>query len=208
MNLSIKKSYEIICTLFYTFAFTIQFFVIKERVDTGEMTWFSSSFRSIMYMTIWTNVILYITFILVTFNKIKPSNQSYFSALMTYITIVATIYHVALSHLWTPTGYLYITDIAFHSVGPILYLIYWIFFTKKSIVSHLDSIKWLVYPAVYTVFFLTVGFLIHKYPYPIYDLDTLPFLTVLRNMGFTLLTYLFFGNLIIIVNNLVGKKLR
>lgn len=207
MNISTKKSYEIFSTLVLAIGFIYQILVVKERVDTGEMTLFASIFKTLSYMTIWTNLILFITFALLTFNKIERSNQSYFSAVLTYISIVCVIYHVALAKYWTPTGYLYITDKIFHTVSPALYLIYWIAFTKKSPLEYSQSFKWLAYPAVYSTFFLCLGLITHNYPYPIFNLDTLPFLTVLRNFTFTLITYIVFGVAIIGVNNLISNRL-
>lgn len=207
MNFSTKKSFEIFSTLILAIGFIYQILVIRDRVFSGEMTWFISIFKSLSYMTIWTNMIILVTFFLLTFNKINQNKQSYFSAVLTYISIVCVIYHVALAKYWTPTGNLYITDKIFHTVSPALYLIYWIVFTKKSPLEFSQSIKWLFYPTVYSIFFLILGLSTHKYPYPIFDLDALPFLTVLRNLIFTYITYIVFGIAIIGVNNYISKRL-
>jgi hypothetical protein len=208
MNITFKKTYEIFCTFILLIGFVYQFLVIQERVGVDNMTWLTSIFKSLSYMTIWTNLILFITFILLTFNKINPNRQSYFSALMTYISIVCVIYHVALAHLWSPQGYLYITDKIFHTVSPVLYLIYWLVFTKKIPVDYIQSFKLLIYPAVYSTFFLILGLATHNYPYPIFNLDTLPFLTVLLNFTYTMITYIVFGVAIIGINNTISKRVK
>ncbi|HUH72997.1 MAG TPA: Pr6Pr family membrane protein [Chitinophagales bacterium] len=206
MNISIKKSYEIFCTIIFAIGFIFQFLVIQERVGIDGMTWFQSIAKTLSYMTIWTNIILFVTFILLTFNKINHFKPSYFSALLTYIAIVGVVYHVALAHLWTPTGYLLVTDRIFHTYGPLLYLIYWLFFTKKTPLDYTLSLKWVWYPTVYTIFFMILGLTTHNYPYPIFNLDTLPFLTVFRNLFMNLMTYIVFGAIIIATNNFISKR--
>ncbi len=206
MNISIKKSYQIFCTIIFAIGFIYQFLVIQERVGVDGMTWFQSIAKTLSYMTIWTNIILFITFILLTFNKINHFKPSHSSALLTYIAIVCVVYHVALAHLWTPTGYLLVTDRIFHTYGPLLYLIYWLFFTKKAPLDYTLSLKWVWYPTVYTIFFMTLGLTTHNYPYPIFNLDTLPFSIVFRNLFLNLMTYIVFGIIIIATNNFISKK--
>lgn len=202
MNISLKKSFEFIATSILTFGLIVQFFIIKERVDVDGMTWFSSIKMSFLYMTIWTNILVCVTFWNLLLNrKNLLTRHSSMSAILVYILIVGIVYHFALAHLWNPTGKLWITDKIFHYCCPVMFTTYWLFFLPKERLPYQKSLIWLWYPVVYAMLTLVHGLLTKQYPYPIFNLETMPVVDVLRNTMLTYVTYLVFGVIVITVNN-------
>ncbi len=207
MILSIKKTYEIFATAVVTFGLIVQFFIIKDRVDIDGMSWFASFKMSLSYMTIWTNILVCVTLWNLALDKKNfLTTHSSLSAIVVYILIVGVVYHFALSHLWHPTGKIWVTDKIFHYISPALFTIYWMLFEPKEKMSYNQSIKWLWYPAIYATLTLVNGLITNEYAYPIFNLKTMPVFDVVRNTFLTLATYSVFGLIIIGGNNLRTKK--
>jgi hypothetical protein len=61
----------------------------------------------------------------------RPSVRT---AILTYIIIVAVIYHYLLANLWNPQGWQLLADTIEHVVTPALYVIDWVLFVPKGTV--------------------------------------------------------------------------
>jgi len=109
----------------------------------------------------------------------KPAVRA---AIALYITFVAVVYHIMLRHLWDPQGLLLITDIALHTVLPILYLLDWIFVSSKRSLRYAHIPYWLVFPAVYGVYTILRGALSGIYPYPFLNVTELGLFGVFINL--------------------------
>jgi hypothetical protein len=91
------------------------------------------------------------------------------AAILTYIIIVAVIYHVVLRKLWDPQGWEYVADTIEHVVAPTLYVIDWLLFVPKGTLKFRSAFVWLLFPLAYAVLSLIHGALTGFYPYPFID---------------------------------------
>ena len=73
----------------------------------------------------------------------RPSVRT---AILSYIIIVAVIYHYLLAKLWNPQGWQLLTDTIEHVVTPALYVIDWVLFVPKGTVNYRSAFIWLVCP--------------------------------------------------------------
>ena len=120
------------------------------------------------------------------------------TAIAVYITVVAVIYHVLLSHLWAPQGLSKALDTMLHSVIPAMYLLYWWFGIPKQQIRWRGAITWLCYPIGYSIYTLLLGVIRNQYPYPFADVNALGYGQVIKNsisiyFFFTVLSLAFIG---------------
>lgn len=140
------------------------------------------------YFTILTNFLMALAFtapLLSPTTKLhrfftKPSVRG---AIALYITFVAVVYHLMLRGLWDPQGLQLATDIALHTVLPILYLLDWIFFAPKRTLRYAHIPYWVVYPMAYGLYTMLRGALSGIYPYPFLNVTELGLGGVLINMA-------------------------
>ncbi|MFT3907826.1 MAG: Pr6Pr family membrane protein [Ferruginibacter sp.] len=139
--------------------------------------------RYISYFTITTNLLVAIC---CTTLLVKPGNQFFSSqktltAITAYILVVGIVYNLILRSMWNPTGLQKIVDEILHVVVPLMFLFYWIFFTRKNKLEWTAILPWLIYPLVYLIFILLRGTASGYYPYPFMNVDELGFKKVLIN---------------------------
>jgi hypothetical protein len=85
-----------------------------------------------------------------------------------------------------------LADNLLHSIIPVLYLIFWIFFVRKQSLQWKDIFPWLIYPLVYLVYVLIRGAYFGVYPYPFVDVVQLGYARVMLNsLGVTAMILLF-----------------
>ena len=162
--------------------------------------------RFFSFFTIQTNILVAICFTCLWL--VPKSNWGLFfskaknaTAITLYILIVGLVYNVILRFLWAPTGSQKIVDELLHLVIPILVLLYWIVFVTKKELKYSTIFPWLIFPFVYLIYTLIRGAFFDFYPYPFVDVNALGYSEVIRNSFFMLLTFLFFGMLLIAVGN-------
>jgi hypothetical protein len=140
----------------------------------------------ISYFTILTNALVAFYF---SYQAIKRKQQLNFldkpgslTAIVVYITIVGLVYNIVLRQTWEPTGLQWILTEIFHSIVPLYVILFWYFYENKSATRWGDMPKWLIYPAVYSIFILIRGKVSGFYPYPFIDVTSLGLTQVLINM--------------------------
>ncbi len=170
-------------------------------VGAGIVTFFS-------YFTVLTNIL--VTLALTAGGWISRQSHAqtsilrFFSkphvatAIAVYVTVVAVIYHILLSHLWDPQGLSKALDVMQHSVMPGFYLLYWWWGIPKRSLQWRGAITWLCYPISYSIYTLLLGAIRNKYPYPFADVNALGYGQVIKNsisiyFFFTLLSLAFIG---------------
>ncbi|RZM82930.1 Pr6Pr family membrane protein [Leptolyngbya iicbica] len=152
-------------------------------IGSGIVSFFS-------YFTVLTNILVALAFTAGSIELNRPHPQlvtrllrqpSTVTAIAVYITIVAAVYHILLSHLWDPQGLTKIVDVMLHSVMPAAYLIYWWLGVPKRSLRWRGALVWLMYPVGYSVYTLLLGAVRNKYPYPFSDVNALGYARVLLN---------------------------
>ncbi|AGR42173.1 Pr6Pr family membrane protein [Spiroplasma diminutum] len=132
------------------------------------------------YFTIQSNILVVIWFIIGFFNhnkegQMKVLTKAFSLSIITYITVTALIFNGLLlpQLLASPLGdglkpIWWIEQMVLHTIGPILTVIYFLFFMKQNITFNFkefivhDFWKMLIYPLIYLVVSLTRGELIYK----------------------------------------------
>jgi hypothetical protein len=186
------------------FALIAQFYIMMENrlfpVPETVIRFFS-------YFTILTNMLVAVYFTLLSLVKKERVGLIHqpgtLTAITIYITMVGTIYQVALRHVWEPQGLQRLVDELLHSVIPVLVIIFWSLYEMTKPVKYTDIFKWTIYPLVYLVFILVRGRGSSFYPYPFVDVTTLGMQKVLINSGVILLAFLVVAAIFLFI----GKKL-
>lgn len=186
------------------FALIAQFYLMMEnRIFSVTET----VIRFFSYFTILTNMMVAVYFTLVFFAKKQGAGlvnkPGTLTALTIYITMVGTIYQVALRHIWEPQGLQRLVDELLHSVIPLLVIFFWSLYEMTKPVKYSDIFKWTIYPLVYLVFILIRGRASPFYPYPFVDVATLGMQKVLINSAVILIAFLGVAAIFLFV----GKKL-
>ena len=136
-NRNVKSFYQITAALSGCFALVLQLYLIIKRVPVTGKTYSSEIIRYFSYMTIWTNILVTLTFAIPLIAKNSRLAKFLSSPLMQtgtmlFITIVGLVYHFLLAHIWSPTGLQKVADVSLHYIVPVLYIIYWIFFIHEN----------------------------------------------------------------------------
>ncbi len=183
-----KQSMKIIAfigALLGWFAIITQFYLMMANrvVSVPETT-----LRFFDFFTINTNIIaaLCFTFIVRGGNGRRSkffSKASTITAVTVYITIVGIVYNVALRSTWNPEGMQKIVDELLHSVIPVLFILFWLFFTPIEQLKWKNAFPWLIYPVIYMIYVVTFGAITKFYPYPFVNVNVLGFNKALLNAG-------------------------
>ncbi|MBA3648587.1 MAG: Pr6Pr family membrane protein [Chitinophagales bacterium] len=134
------------------------------------------------------------------------SNQKTLTAVTVYIVIVGIIYNLILRVLWNPEGLQKVIDELLHSVIPLLFFVYWLFFVSKNQLDWRDVFLWLIYPLVYTVFIMIRGNFSEFYPYPFINVKELGIHKALINAVGIAFFFLVVSLLFVAIGKLLNRK--
>ncbi|RFS21341.1 hypothetical protein DVR12_15680 [Chitinophaga silvatica] len=150
------------------FALIAQFVIMmgNKEVPTYELV-----IRFFSFFTILTNILLAInstTLLLIPKSGIGKwfAKPQVATALTVYILIVSLVYNIVLRSLWHPIGLQKIVDELLHTVLPILFVLYWIYFVPKNTLCYKYLWSFLLYPLGYIIYVLIRGTISGFYPYP------------------------------------------
>ncbi len=155
-------------------------------LKTSDLAVLDTLIKFFSYFTILTNLIvaIYYTSIL-----LAPSSRAaqFFSkyetgtAIAVYILVVGIIYNISLRSIWTFTGWAKISNELLHTVTPLYFMVYWIVATTRTKLFIRSILYWGIYPLAYFAYTLLRGSIVHSYPYPFIDVNTLGYGSVLIN---------------------------
>ncbi|HVG12636.1 MAG TPA: Pr6Pr family membrane protein [Flavisolibacter sp.] len=159
--------------------------------------------RFFSFFTILTNTLVALFYTTRAAGTSSYNRAGILTALAVYITIVGLVYQVVLRGIWQPTGMQRLVDELLHTVNPVLFILYWYLYEKKSEVQYRQIRGWLVYPLLYLVLILFRGHISGFYPYPFVNVAEIGFGKTMIN---SLLLMLFF---ILIASGFIaiGKRL-
>jgi hypothetical protein len=123
-----------------------------------------------------------------------PSAKGVLACLALNIALVGIVYHLLLSALWNPAGLHWWADQGLHSAVPVLFVAYWALYAPKAGLAWGDSLRWLLFPALYFAYALARGAMDGWYPYPFLDVGRLGYGAVLVN-GLSIAAILFLAGL-------------
>jgi len=163
------------------------------------------------YFTILSNILVAVcsSFLLIPATSALGSffkRTSVQTAIALYIFIVALVYNVVLRWLFDFKGLQMVVDNFLHVVVPVLFVLYWCFFTTKKRLTWKDGLLWLIFPSCYLIYSMIRGSFTHWYPYPFLNIEKLGLEKVAMNVMFMVLAFLISALRLIWVNNKVVRR--
>ena len=149
------KYYRIGAAAVAWFALVLQYYL---TITKPGAPFIEATVRYFSFFTILTNILVALA---LTLPWLAPQSRagrffdrpSVRTAILTYIIIVAVIYHYLLAKLWNPQGWQLVADTIEHVVTPALYVIDWVLFVPKGTVKWKSAFAWLAFPLAYAVVF-------------------------------------------------------
>ena len=184
--------------------------ILLDRHKPGA-PFIEATVRYFSFFTILTNILVALA---LTLPWLAPDTRlgafftrpSVRTAILTYIIIVAVIYHYLLAKLWNPQGWQLLADTIEHVVTPALYAIDWVLFVPKGTIRWKSAFVWLVYPLGYAVYSLIHGAVTGFYPYPFINAGELAYDKMFLNMGVLVLVFLGLGLVLIGIDRRMGRN--
>jgi len=204
-----KIMYRAIGTLIGWATLVAQYFLVVS--EGGHANLAAATISYLSYFTILTNFLVVLAF---TAPLLSPNlklhrfftKPAVRAAIALYISFVAIVYHLLLRNLWDPQGLQLITDIALHTVLPILYVLDWVLFAPKRSLRFSHIPYWLIYPTIYGVYTILRGALSGIYPYPFLNVSELGLLGAFINMLGFLALYVVGGAVLITLGRKLSKS--
>jgi hypothetical protein len=212
------QSYSLAAAICRTFlavlgwvSLVFQFFLAQAGGHAlGQTTVFTTA-NFFSYFTITTNLLVAFSLSAAQLNPRSRfgaffSKSSVQTAIAGNILVVALIYNVVLAKLSNLTGSAWLVDFLLHSTIPVLYMVYWLLFVPKGVLSLWAPLVWLLYPLAYVLYSMTRGAIVGWYPYPFVDVGDLGYTMVLFNSVKILAVFLviFYG--LALVDKALGHK--
>ena len=193
-----EKYYRIGAAALAWFAILLQYYL---TVTKPGAPFIEATVRYFSFFTILTNILVALALTLPWLAR--PSVRT---AILTYIIIVAVIYHYLLAKLWNPQGWQLLADTIEHVVTPSLYVIDWVLFVPKGTVRWKSAFVWLIYPLVYAVYSLIHGAVTGFYPYPFINVGEFGYDKIVLNMGVLVLVFFGLGLALIGIDRRMGRN--
>ncbi|QDA56828.1 Pr6Pr family membrane protein [Thermomonas aquatica] len=117
-------------------------------------------------------------------------------AAVTAIVLVGLGYHLLLRNIWNPQGAQWLADVLLHYTVPLAALLWWLALPPCKRIDATAPLRWLLWPAAYSLYALVRGAASGFYPYPFIDATALGMPRVLLNAAGLLLVYVLAGYLL------------
>lgn len=168
------------------------------------------SIRFLSFFTILTNIVvaIYFTCILLIKNLDTKliGKAGTLTAIAIYITMVGSVYQLALRHVWQPEGLQRIVDELLHSVIPILVIIFWAVYERTKTIKYFEMLKWSIFPLIYLGYILIRGDFSNFYPYPFVDVTEIGLTKVFINSTVLLAIFFLISGIFILIGKSVIKR--
>lgn len=191
------------------YALPVQFYLLLKN---PEFTFFSAAVRFFSFFTITTNTIVFLCSALLLFGGKSKANVFFrkcttLTAITVYILIVGIIFNLLLRPTLHLEGHHLIVSEIFHTVVPILFFVFWLFFVSPEKISFRVISYWLIYPIIYIIYTLFHGLATEFYPYPFIDATKLGFEIAILNGFFVLLSFVILSIILISIFRIKTKSL-
>ncbi|MNQ02132.1 hypothetical protein D3C85_147990 [compost metagenome] len=191
------------------YALPVQFYLLLKN---PEFNFFSAAVRFFSFFTITTNTIVFFCSALLLFGgKLKANTffrkSTTLTAITVYILIVGIVFNLLLRSTLNLQGHHLIVSEIFHTVVPILFFVFWLFFVSPEKISFKVISSWLIYPIIYIIYTLFHGLATEFYPYPFIDATQLGFEIALINGFFVLLSFVILSIILISIFRIKTKSL-
>ena len=189
------------------YALPVQFYLLFKN---PEFTFFSAAVRFFSFFTITTNTIVFIFSAFLLFGGKSKANAFFkkcttITAITVYILIVGIVFNLLLRPTLNLQGHHRIVSEIFHTVVPVLFFFFWLFFVSPERISFKTIWFWLVYPIIYMIYTIIHGFISSFYPYPFIDVTKLGLQTALINGVFVLIAFVVLSVILISISKIRTK---
>ena len=211
MKNKLKLTFAALLAILLWFGIVLQFYIsVPDYLEKGR-TLGGAIVQLLSYFTIQTNFLLAL---LLTLLVLKPLSKwgRFFAAphvigaMAAYITIVGLVYHFMLRDQFHPVALFKVTSDIFHIISPIAFIIFWLFLIDKTLIKWINTLLWLVYPLIYTIYILIRGALTGYYPYNFLDVTELGYARVMTNCGFLLVGFIILNALYILISRIAASQ--
>ena len=181
-----------------------QFIVVREEYgySVARSIWVMARF-----LTILTTVLVAGTFAAIAAGAGKISYR-WLAALTLAILLVAAGFHTLLRGNNVLVGLEVWSDLGFHTVGPVLVALFWLFLVPRGRLAFSDLPFFLIWPSAYLVYALTRGGLEGRYPYPFLDVAAIGWTPVLWTIGAFTVGVVAGGLGMILLDRVLGRSGR
>ncbi|MGN6776683.1 Pr6Pr family membrane protein [Rhizobium sp.] len=179
------RVYRYLLALLALSGIAVSYIAITPGVHVSRLTMTVNFFS---YFTMQSNLLLAMTLLCAQIAPLSSigkwaSKPPVRSALLLYVGIAGIVYVLMLRDVWHPRGWQLLGDQILHYCVPLLYALDWIFLSERGKLSWRDVLWWLAFPAAYSAYTLSHGYISHFYPYPFLDVRDIGLEGVLLNMG-------------------------
>lgn len=201
--LKAKQPFMVIGACLAWFALIFQFYLILANRQASVP---ETVIRYFTFFTILSNLLAAVCFTCRLFSPLSRwgrffSAPPHLTAITSYIVLVGIVYNIILRTLWNPRGLQKLVDELLHTVNPLLFLLFWIFFVSKSGLRWKAVFGWLIFPILYVVVVLLRGAFSGYYPYPFVDVRNLGYPKVFLNTSILILVFFLISLLLVWVGN-------
>jgi len=183
------------------------FLKLKLRIELEDVSIAESTTRFLSYFTILTNLLVTIYFSFICFSKNEQTifhKPGALTAIAAFMAFVGLAYHILLRHVWDPKGLVMVLDETHHTVAPIVTILFWWFYEKRSSVKFKNLSIWIIYPVLYLIWVSVRGYLSSFYPYYFVDANSLGVQkAILNSFGLLAIIILF-----LVLFYAIGKKFK
>jgi hypothetical protein len=210
MKNKFRPTYIALNVLMLWFALILQFYISTNEFMAKGRSMAGALVQIISYFTIETNILIVVA---LTILLIKPASAwgRFFSraytltAITVYIVIVGLIYALVLKGLQELNGLFKLTDFLLHTLSPISFVIFWIFFAPHDKIKWSNIIYWTTFPLFYLAYSLIRGAISGYYPYPFLDVTQFGYGQVAINSVYVLIAFLVISAIFIGGSRLLWK---
>jgi hypothetical protein len=210
MKDKIKKIYIALATAVTWLALGIAFYINLKWASSHGLGPLLVIWNFLSYFTHLSNLLAGLTFM---FALICPSGSEalnhrskHISAVAIFIIMAGIIFNLVLRQSAQSGSLNNIANILLHDVNPMLFLIFWWFYTPNVLLKIKDIFKWLTFPVLYFFYLLIRGHFLNHYPYPFVNVEKYGYGSVFGN-GFEMLAgFLSIGMLFIAMDKLKLKR--
>ena len=210
MSFNSRKIFTSVIAAIAWFALALQLYIMLKNGAAAGIRASASVVNFFSFFTILSNIFVAVCLTVVVLTPfsipgIFCSKTTVQSSIALNIFIVGLVYNLVLRNIWSPKGWQLVADNLLHVVVPVLYVLYWYFFTPKKQLTQRDIFPWLLFPALYLGYSLVRGAVTGWYPYPFIHSDNLGYGKVARNSLMVLLAFVIAGLGLIALNRMSKK---
>jgi hypothetical protein len=162
------------------------------------------------FFTILTNIIVAVVCLLLVIDPARRSTLVRTLHLDALVGIIVTgiVYHTVLAGLNDFHGAEWFADLLWHTVSPIVFVVGWLLFGPRGLVTGRVIALSAIYPLAWLVFTLVRGAMINWYPYPFLNVTPLGYGQVTLNCLVVTALFLGLAGVVLAIDRLLGRSSR